>query len=191
MKSSNKTIVLFGVAFLVTLAAAGVYTFFFISMREKTNATAELSAKILELSGKESSLASSVSILNDEKENIGKLSALFFNESEIVAFTKKIEALGPQSGTNISIESLEPGLTEKTVPFLSFRVKATGKFADAVRLLVLLENFPGKFDWKTVRLVRDNTTVVETPPVAGTPQTKKNMPTWSVEIFLSALNFTK
>lgn len=188
-KSFSKTIILLGTALLFTIVAGGAYAFLFVATKNKTQATAELSLKIGEISGKESRVASAVLTLKDEAPNIEKLSAYFIKESEIVAFTNKIEELGPQSGTELSIVSLEPGVTEKTVPFLSLRIKATGKFADVARLLTLLENFPGKFEWKTVRLVSGDPAPV---PETTTPaKVAPRAPEWMVEVFLTALNFTK
>lgn len=191
MKANKKTLILLGIATAFTLAVSGVYSFLFYVMKSKTVATATISEKLDELSGRESRIASSISILRHEEGNIAKLSAYFFKESEVVAFTKKIEALGAQSGTTLTIESLDQGYTEKTVPFLNFRVKAIGKFEDVERLLILLENFPGKFEWKTVRLVRD-TTPTEVDGTGTTKITKSvsSTPLWRVDAFLVALNFT-
>lgn len=189
MKSFNKTIILLLVAIVFALASGGAYTFFFIVTKNKTEATAELLSKTAEISGKEARMASAIATLKSESVNINKLSSYFIKESEIVAFAKNLEDLGRQSGTTLTIESLDPGLTEKTIPFLSFRIKATGEFADILRLLVLLENFPGKFEWKTVRLAHDissnqqiGTTAKKVGPIA---------PLWGVEVFLTARNFIK
>lgn len=184
----SKTTILLGTALALMAVAGGAYAFFFVVMKGKTQATAELSAKLEELSGKQSRVASALAVLKNEAPQIEKLSAYFIRESEIVAFTKKIEALGPQSGTALTLESLEPGLTEKTVPYLNFRIKATGNFAAVIRLLTLLENFPGKFEWKTVRLVRADTSGQQ---VSATTTRGINTPEWSVEVFLTALNFIK
>lgn len=184
----SKTTILLGIALTLTVVSGGAYAFFFVVMKGKTQATAELSAKMEELSGKQSRVASALSVLKNEAPQIEKLSAYFIRESEIVAFTKKIEVLGPQSGTALSLESLEPGLTEKTVPYLNFRIKATGNFAAVMRLLTLLENFPGKFEWKTVRLVRRDASGQQ---VLATTTRGVNTPEWSVEVFLTALNFIK
>ena len=189
MKPLNKTIALLLTAVIFTLVASGAYAFFFVVMKNKTMATAELLEKTEELSGKESRMVSAHTTLRSESANIEKLSALFINEREIGLFAKKLEDLGHQSGTTLSLEALDPGLTEKTVAYLSFRIKATGKFADIQRLLLLLENFPGRLEWKTVRLVRDISTGQQ---VATT--TKKiipQSPNWNVEVFLTARNFTK
>lgn len=189
MKSFSKTIALLLLAIVFTVASVGAYTFFFIVMKNKTKATAELLLKTEELSGKGSRVASAVSTLNNERENIDKLSSYFIKESEIALFVKKIEDLGPQSGATISLESLDPGLTEKTVPFLSFRIKATGKFADVERLLVLLENMPGKFEWKTVRLVRDTSSNQQVD--TSTQKVATRTALWNLEVFLLARNFVK
>lgn len=169
------------IALVFALVSGGAYAFFFVAMKDKTDATAELLAKTEELSGKESRLTSAVTTLKNESANIDEISRYFIKESEIAVFAKKLEDLGPQSGTSLSIESLDPGLTEKSVPFLSLLIKATGEFSYIERLLLLLENFPGKFEWKTVRLTRD----------ASLQKVGSRAPEWRVEIFLTALNFAK
>lgn len=184
MKANKKTVILLVVASIFTLVASTSYVLLFLAVKNKTEATATLSEKIQELSGKESRLASSVAVLRRESANIEKLSSFFFKESEVVFFTKKIEALGAQSGTVLTIESLDKGFTEKAVPFLNFRIKATGGFANLERLLVLLESFPGKLEWKTLRLVRD-----DLPVESSSIKSVAAAPLWRVEAFLTALNF--
>ncbi|MDO8604262.1 MAG: hypothetical protein Q7K40_02580 [bacterium] len=189
MKADKKTLTLLGIATIFTLASGGLYAFLFYIMKDKTEATLVVSERLDDLSGKESRVVSSISTLRQESENIEKLSNYFFKENEVVAFTKKIEALGPQSGTVLTIESLEQGYTEKKAPFLNFRIRATGSFADVGRLLVLIENFPGKIEWKNVRITRDsvpaNQDLVDGKVVAPVVTT----PEWRMEAFLVALNF--
>jgi len=191
MKSNKKTLLLLATATAFTLAVGSTYAFLFLVTKKITAETALLAEKIDELSGRESRTASSVSILRREDKNIQKISSYFFNESEVVSFAKKLEALGAQSGTKLTIEALDQGYTEKTVPFLNFRIKATGKFVDIERLLELLENFPGKLEWKTVRIVREE---IPTYATQGNSTAKKivttNEPEWKAEVFLVALNFT-
>ena len=181
MKAYSKTIILFWSALVFVVVSGVAYTVLFVAMKNKTEETAALSVKSEELLGAESRALSARLVLKNDSVRIEKLSSYFIKESEIVAFARRVEELGPQSGTTLSIESLEPGLTEKQAPFLNFRIKANGKFDDVVRLLKLLENFPGKFEWKTVRLVLVNPSDAKT---GGAPE-------WQVEVFLTALNFTK
>lgn len=189
MKANKKTLILLGIATTFMLAVVGLYSFLFYVMKNKAANTATINEKIEELSGRESRIASSVSILRREEDNMAKVSAYFFKENEVVAFAKKIEALGAQSGTALTIEALDQGFTEKTVPFLNFRVKATGKYENVNRLLMLLENFPGKLEWKTIRLVRDSEPVIEVKAGDKTPKPVSTSPQWRVEVFLIALNF--
>ncbi len=192
IKVNKKTLTLLGTAITFTLAGSGAYGFLFFVTKNKTEATSVFSEKIDELSGRESRIASSVSVLRKEDANIKKISEYFFKENEIVAFIRKVEALGAQSGTTLKIDSFDQGYTEKTVPFLNFRIRATGEFSDIQRLLILIENFPGKFEWKTVRLTRVTSTAVTEAPDGSKVSVKvvTKEPEWSVDAFLVALNFT-
>lgn len=190
MKANKKTLILLGTAIVFALAGIGAYAFLFFAIKNKTEAASVISEKIDELSGRESRIASSVLVLRKEDANIKKITEYFFKENEVVAFTKKIEALGPQSGTKLTLQSLEQGYTEKTVPFLNFRIVANGKFADIQRLLILIENFPGKFEWKTVRLTLDSSQATEASVDGRTPvKVVASVPQWRVDAFLIARNF--
>lgn len=189
MKTSKKTLFLLAVAAIFTLAISGLYVFLFITVKNKTEATATLSERIDELSGKESRLASSISLLKRESANTEKISSLFFKGNEVVNFAKNIELLGEQSGTTLSIESLEQGSAMNNTPILDLRIKAIGKFSDIERLLMLLENFPGKFEWKTVRLVRDTGADVQVQVGSKGLKQVTPMPMWRAEVTLVALNF--
>lgn len=189
MKTSKKTLFLLAVAAIFTLAISGLYVFLFITVKNKTEATATLSERIDELSGKESRLASSISLLKRESANTEKISSLFFKGNEVVNFAKNIELLGEQSGTTLSIESLEQGSAMNNTPILDLRIKAIGKFSDIERLLMLLENFPGKFEWKTVRLVRDTGAEVQVQGGSKGLKQVTPMPMWRAEVTLVALNF--
>lgn len=190
-KSSNTTKILLGISIACTLVVAGIYTFFFVSMKNKTESVVSLASQLNEFSGAQQRYVSAASALQNEQKNIDKLSAYFVKESEIVAFTKKIEALGPQSGTVISIQSLDPVTTSGSSPFLNFKITGEGKFTNVQRLLVLLQNFPGKFEWKSVRVYRGGGILSEAPiPGArGTKLVRDTAPVWSIEASLSALNF--
>src|SRR3989344_5974623 len=186
MKANKKTLALLGTAIALTLAGAGSYAFLFFATKSRTEATSVISEKIEELLGRESRIASSVSVFRKEDTNIKKITEYFFRENEVVAFTKKIELLGPQSGTKLTIESLEQGYTGKTVPFLNFRIVAIGKFADIQRLLILIENFPGKFEWKTARISRDSVSSTEEQIAGGKASARVVVkdPQWRVDAFL-------
>lgn len=191
MKSFKKTTILLFFAIALTAALGGAYAFFFIAMKNKTAATAELSAKNETLAGKESRVTSALAAIKGENTNIEKLNSYFIKESEIVAFTKKIELLGEQSGTTFSLEALDPGVDENNAPVLNFRVIATGEFQNVMRLAALLENFPGKFKLKSVNLSLGDR-AEETADTATTKTPKAPKATeWKITVSLAALNFVK
>ena len=188
MKSFSKTAILLISAVLLTAALGGAYAFFFAAMKNKTTQTAELSAKNETLAGKESRVASALSAIKGETANIEKLSRHFIKESEIVAFTQKIELLGPQSGTTLSLESLDPGVSTNNTPVLNFRIVAMGEFQNIMRLIGLLENFPAKFEWKSVSL--SSYDVIVEAETAKASKVLKRVE-WKVSASLTALNFVK
>lgn len=181
---SNKIIILFGTAFTLMIVIAAISATLFFSMKKKTEESINFSEKINELSGKESHTASAAASLRRESVNIDKISNFFYKESEIAVFIKRIEALGPQSGTTLVVESLEKGFTEKTIPLLNIRIKAKGDFSEVSRLLSLIESFPGEIEWKTLRVVRDDLGTGETSTIS-----RIGTPIWRVEAFITILNF--
>lgn len=187
MKELNKTTILLTVAIIGALVAGSIYAFFFVSMKNKTTAVVDLSAQLTQLSGEQTRYRSTTSQLQSDSQKIEKLSSYFIKESEIVAFTKKIEALGANAGVALSIESLDPGVTTTGAPFLGFRILAEGRFENIERLLGLLQNFPGKFEWKTVRFVREGEIVSPDGKTIATT----GAPKWRAEVSLAALNFVK
>lgn len=187
MKSLNKTTIVLGIAIASMVVASVVYIFFFLSMKSKTEAATELSAQLEDLSGKQQRYTTAASSLQSESARIEKLSSYFIKESEIVSFTKKIEALGPDAGVALSLEALDPGVTEAGVPLLNFRIVARGRFENTERFLLLLQNFPGKFEWRTVNLVRDNGKLGEMSTSSPQMGTQK----WRAEVSLAAYNFIK
>lgn len=193
--SLNKTAKLFIASMLMILAFAGTYIFFFISMRDKVTQAAELSLKAEDLSGKDARIDATLDILETEALTMEKISKNFIKESEIVDFAKTVETLGPLSKTKLTIESLEPGVGDRSIPVLNFRVKAQGEFKNIIALIALLENFPARLDWNSVRIAHIETPVVtvEADPKTKTPAKAlpPGPPLWSTEISLTALNFVR
>jgi len=176
---SNILLILLG-ATLFAAATGWASAYFYLAIKDKTEATADLLAKSSELSGKESHLVSLVLALKKDYANIEKLNGYVIKENEIVSFAKTLEDLGPQSGTAVKIEALDKGLTEKAVPYLNLRISAIGSFENVFRLMVLLENFPGKFEWRSTRLGRESLS-----------DKQKGAPQWSLGVSFSALNFVR
>lgn len=190
MKPFNKTKVLLGISVILIMVTGGAYGFFFVAIRDKNKSIAEFLSRNEELMGRESRLRLAENGVKVEQLNIEKLSSYFIKESEVVSFAKKIEALGVESGTTLSLELLEPGVVEGGYPFLNLRVKARGGFKEVMKLTALLENYPVRFEWKSVSLVHDDSGGGTT--ITQNAKTSRNIsPQWVITISLSASNFLK
>lgn len=174
MKKKQKTLIFLGSAIVFALISIGSYLGLFFAIKNKTLATKPLLEKVEELSGREERITSSLVILKEEDLKIKKLSSYFFEENEVVDFAKKIEDLGAFSGTDLTLESLDQGIGDEDIPYLDFRITAKGSFEDIYRLLLLLQAFPGKLEWKTVNLRQSGEGISSV---------------WTANISLSALNF--
>lgn len=190
MKSFNKTKLFFSISLALIMVAGGAYIFFFVTIRDKSKSIAEFSARNEELIGRESRLNLAKNSIKMEQLNIDRLSTYFIKESEVVPFAKKIEALGPESGSTLSLELLEPGMLEGIIPVLNFRVKAKGGFKEVMKLIALLENYPIKFEWKSVHIARDDS-ATGTVLAQNAKNSRTTSPQWIIAVSLSAPNFLK
>lgn len=191
MKSLTKTAVFFIIALSLTVIAAGTYSYFFLKMKTYVEQTVVLNAKADDLEGREQRITSAATTMKNENTRIENLSLYFIKESEIVHFTEKIEALGKEAGVEeLAIKSLESGVGEKGSSTLNFSIAVRGEFQNVIKFTALLENFPAKFDWKNVKLVRENSVSGEVDETTKKPL-KAPTPIWSAEISLTALNYVK
>lgn len=192
MKKTKKTPLLVLIAALVALGVSGAYTFFFIAMKKKTELTTEINTEAKNLEVRQSKISFTLASLKERSEDIQKLDEYFIKKSEIVDFAKNLEALGQNSSTTLSIEALDPGFSADKAPILSFRIEARGTFVNAMRALELLENFPTKLEWTSVKIVR-----LEGEEQAPAVKIKKQgvveprVPLWKLSVAASALNFTQ
>lgn len=192
MKSLTKTAVFFIIALLLTVVAAGTYSYFFLKMKDRVEKTIEFNAKEDVLEGREQRINTAVSAMKNDAPRIEKLSQYFIRETEIVDFTEKIEALGKESGVEFSMQSLDRVDVPSGASVLNLRVKATGDFQNVVKFMALLENFTAKFDWKNVKLVRNDGAAPEFDENGKLKKIQTNTtPTWSADITLVAFNFIK
>ncbi len=188
MKKLTKTQILLIGSLTFLVAVTSGYSFFFIAMKEKTDSTGELFAKMEELSGRNSKLAAAVDVLKNEARRVEKLKSYFIKESEIVVFAKNIEMLGIQAGVTLSLASLDPGIGDTNTPVINFSIKATGKFEEVMHVITLLENSSTTLEWKSIRLLRENDGAI---PVVGkdAPQATNKEPRWLLEATVVAVNF--
>lgn len=184
----NKTAALLIGAIVITLSLAGAYPFVFLSMKGKIARAGDISAQAEDFESKRGTLSRTLIFLKESAGDIEKIKAVFIKESEIVSFTRALEALGAQSGTELSLESLEPLTGAGKEPVLNFRIKATGTFAQVMRLEELLENFPAKIEIGSVRSARSDAGATS---LEGKRALAPSVPTWEFYVAARVLNFSK
>lgn len=189
MNTLGKTGILLIFAIAVTAGAFGSFAFFFTAMKEKAKNATEITEQRQNIEARQAKLSVTLAVIKEQNENIEKLEEYFIKKPGIVDFTKKIEELGTVSGTKIGIKALTPTLAKDNSPILIFGVEATGKFVGIMQVLELLENFPAKIEWSSVKIRQKEGGEVASPKIAGALPSLP-LPVWELSMTATALNFT-
>lgn len=189
-ETKNNILLLLG-AVLIFAGIAGGYGFLFYSMKGKIEGANEVLSRAEDFENAQGTLSRTLAFLKESELGRTRVEARFIKEHDVALFARQIEALGAQSGTILSIESLEPGVDFRKKPVLNFRIKAEGTFASVMRVEELLENFPARFDVSALRLVRTDNS--QRAVVAGASKSvpASRAPVWELNATISALNFIK
>ncbi len=179
----NNILLLLG-AVVIFAVVIGGYGFLFYSMKGEIEGANEVLSRADNFDNAQGTLSRTLTFLKESELGRQRVDARFIKEHDVAFFARQIEALGAQSGTTLSIESLEPGIDFRKKPVLNFRIKAEGTFASVMRAEELLENFPARFDVSTLRLVRVDNNQGASAPVNRASQ-------WELNATISALNFIK
>lgn len=187
MKPTQKTTIIIAISSVLLVVSGGVYAFFFMAMKDKTAKASEVALQASDLENKQGNLSQNLTLLKKSASDIEKINSYFIKESQIVAFTERIESLGKTTGVTITLESLEPTPGKNNTRVLNFRIKASGYFANVMSTLRLLEVYPGKFEFNGVRVYRADGLTTPMPPQKGS--VKAAPPLWTLEATITALNF--
>jgi predicted O-linked N-acetylglucosamine transferase (SPINDLY family) len=190
MKKIGTTGILFVVAVAVAAGVSGAYLFFFAAMKGKAESATEISVRAEDTRTKQGKLSVILAALKGESEHINKLDGYFIKEREIVSFAKSLELVGTSAGAVMTIEALTPQTNKDNTSTLSIRLKAVGKFANLMRALELLENFPAKIEWSSVDILRED---AETAPIVKGKNAAPQIifPVWKLTMTGTALNFIR
>lgn len=119
------------------------------------------------------------SLYERTKEARASLSDFFIPADRVVEFIESIEALGPQTGSEVSLRSIEdlaPGKIEgKAYGLAKAEVEAIGSWTSVMRALSLAENFPYMVSITNTRL---DTSI-------GTTGSRKWKAKFTIEVVLS------
>lgn len=187
-KKINKTIAILTFAVILTAGFGGLYALLFVGIVNQTKETNESVVQYDELSNKESKLNLSIDLLKDRKTDIVLIENSFIRESKIADFPRVIEDLGTELGVRIAFGGLDQIKSSDGVWALGFQLSASGTFANVMRFLGALENFPSKIEFTTVGLTKTR------GGISIDPITKKSIvepSEWTLSVNAKLLNYLK
>lgn len=156
MKTPNRHKYLLYIAIVITLVVGAVYVYMYreISLsRLQTEAVKQqLQANEQKLRNNEAFLKTYESTANDWKS----LNDFFVKSDHFVDYIETLEALGPKTGSSVSISNIDDHKIDLSTPgkigTMTARVNASGSWSSVMRVLALAENMPYKTSVKDVRL---------------------------------------
>lgn len=185
---SKKELSSLAIMMTILVAIIGAYTFFFISVRERATRADEIAARANELEDKNSSFSRMSAFFKDHAGDIERINNRFVKESEIVTFAERVEELALFTGTQVTLESLEPE-SRTSGAVLAMRVRARGSFSGVMKFAELIHEFPALIEVRSLSIVRrDERASNEDLPssLAGS----KN-PLWEISLSAVITNFIR
>ena len=172
----------------ILVAIIGAYTFFFISVRERATRADEVTARANELEDKNSSFSRMSAFFKDHEGDIERINNRFVKESEIVTFAERVEGLALFTGTQVTLESLEPE-SRTSGAVLAMRVRARGSFSGVMKFAELIHEFPALIEIRTLGISRRDERVSseDLPPALVS---SKN-PLWEITLTAVITNFIR
>ena len=146
MRHPRGHIPFFILALAVTLVAASMYAYMFYATSASLR-QANLARDIVVLEGANQSQAKSLSALAETTAyQRAEIPSFFISSDNVVAFIKALESIGPQSGSEVTLASVDADSLSKSSPgtmgLARAHVSAVGSWASVMRALSLAERMP-------------------------------------------------
>ncbi len=160
---SRSSKVLLSFAIVVVVFVMGVYAYMYYRIQVSTSKTVTALGALHD--GPSSANKEQLSLL-EYKASLDKWSKLqdfFISPDEEVVFIETIESLGPESGSSVTITSIDSDKFENAVPGtkgkLKAKVSATGSWSSVMRMLSLAEVTPYEVSINNIRLDQYSTSM--------------------------------
>ncbi len=169
--SQRKISKIFWAVLCVNLVAAGIYSLIFIKIEQKTQASAELSTKIADLTLQKDTLQSIKKNISETSDLRNKIDSYFVSKDGMVDFLNLINDLGAENNLTSKVISvgIEPAsMSPDTLEVIRANVQVYGTWADVYHFSTLLELLPLKISVNRFNLEKfsDNN--------SGSTQNQKN-----------------
>ena len=156
MKRSNGHLILLLIAFAATLLTAGIYFYMYNMIG---SATARISVDRNKIKAHDVDASRKKGLEQAYKSTVAdwaKLEGFFIPSDHMVAFIESLEALGPQTGSTVAVDSVDSDITGNSAPgttgTIHASVSANGTWSSVMRALSLAEAMPYKVAISGVRL---------------------------------------
>lgn len=127
-------------------------------------------------------------LFDDTSSDRLKLSSFFVREDRIVDFIEKVEKIGVDSNTELTLSSINAddlnSVKVGTIGRIKTRITASGSWANVMRALVLIENLPYSLSMNDVRV--DSSSGSNAELSAGDKKTSKGNK-WNLSLNMEVL----
>ena len=156
MKHTHSHIPLLIFAIIIVLLVTALYGYMFQATSVSVD-KALLSMSAVAAEESDNSQTKTFLVMASSTEtNRDKLSSRFVSSEDIVSFITVVEAMGPESGSSLSITSIDAdpltGAVPGTLGHARAHIDAHGSWGSVMRLLALAENMPYAVSVSHVRL---------------------------------------
>lgn len=189
MKSHHANIPLLIFSISVLLFVAGLYAYMYHTVNESLKLVLiarEVAAKEQSLLKQEDKL---ITIYKESEEERKRLSSLFVSDLASLSFIETIEALGPQTGSNVTLSSIDAdnldGTEAGTLGIIKADVSAEGSWESVMRLLKLAELLPYKVNLSGVNLSSEE--IGSSAIGKGITDKEFNKRKWSISFKIQAI----
>ncbi len=144
MKSLGKSGTFFCVILAIDLLLAGCYAYIFMKIRQKNDYVAEANANALSEVEKKDSLKSVKDTVAETVQERGKIDTYFIPKDGVVAFLNSVQELATLNKLEMKIISvgIAPSAASDALEIVKINLEGVGVWADAYRMLALLELMP-------------------------------------------------
>lgn len=124
-------------------------------------------------------------VFNDTKDQRSKLSSFFIYEDKIVDFIEKVEGIGLDSNTILTLSSINAddlsSAKSGSTGFVKAHITANGSWSSIMRALILIENLPYSLSLNNIRI--DSSASADIP--VGKEEAKKGK--WNLSLDLKVI----
>jgi Tfp pilus assembly protein PilO len=177
-KLRSQHYILLVLSVLAIFTAATAYYFMYNDSMKKAQEEANVQASVKAASKHAVDIESMKTIYNETAASRAKLPAFLVSLGDAVPFIDAVEAVGPASGSTISISSLSSGTAGNSAyQVVTATISAVGTWPNVMRAVEMIEDMPYAISVKSLRL-----------DVISSSDSSATAPHWTAAMDISVLS---